>query len=368
MRNVKFIGLDVHKKTIAVAIADEGRDGEVRRYGIISNTFDAVGKVIRKLISDGSELRFAYEAGPTGYGLYRYLNGNGFDCIVVAPSLIPKRSGSRIKNDRRDAEMLARLFRAGELTAIYVPDPKDEAMRDLTRAREDAKKTERQAKQHLNGFLLRNGFIYSGKSHWSKAHFNWIAGIKMQLPEHQITLQEYVDAIHESANRVARFTIQLRELIPQWRWKPVVEALQALRGVSLIVAASTVAELGDLSRFENPAALMAYLGLVPSEHSSGETVQRGSITRTGNGHVRRLLVEAAWAYRLPARKTHCLLSRQQGLAQSILDIAWKAQVRLCSRYRRLVARGKLKQVVVTAIARELAGFIWAIAREAAPTA
>ncbi len=365
MKSVKFVGLDVHKKTIAVAVADEGRDGEIRRYGTIANTFDAIDKVSRKLVSDGSELRFVYEAGPTGYGLYRYLSGNGFDCMVVAPSLVPKKSGSRIKNDGRDAEMLARLFRAGELTAIHVPHPEDEAMRDLTRAREDAKEAERKAKQQLNGFLLRSGFIYSGQSHWSQTHFNWIAGIKMYLPAHQITLQEYVDAIHEAARRVGRFTAQIRELLPQWRWKSIVEAIQALRGVSLIVAATTVAELGNLSRFKNPAALMAYLGLVPSEHSSGETVQRGGITKTGNGHVRRVLVEAAWAYHLPARKTRCLLKRQEGLAQSILDIAWKAQVRLCSRYRRLTYKGKSKQVVVTAIARELAGFIWAIAQHAA---
>lgn len=367
MKSVKFVGLDVHKNFIAIAIADEGRDGEVRSYGTTPNTFDAIGKVIRKLLSDGSELRFVYEAGPTGYGLYRHLSGNGFQCVVVAPSLVPKKSGSRIKNDRRDAVMLARLFRAGELTPIHVPHPEDEAMRDLTRAREDAKIAERKAKQRLSGFLLRNGFIYSGKSYWSKAHFNWISDIKMQHQAQQLTLQEYVDAIHESTRRVERFIASIRELVPQWRWEPVVAALQSLRGVSLLTAVTTLAELGDLSRFETPGALMAYLGAVPSEHSSGETVQRGGITKTGNGHVRRLLVEAAWAYRLPARKTRGLLKRQEGLTQNVLDIAWKAQVRLCARYRRLTAKGKTKQVVVTAIARELAGFIWAIAQNVTVT-
>lgn len=367
MKSVKFIGMDVHKKSIAIAVADEGRDSEVRGYGTIPNTFDALAKVIRKLLADGSELRFVYEAGPTGYGLYRHLNGNGFNCVVVAPSLIPKKSGNRIKNDRRDSIMLARLFRAGELTAIHIPHPEDEAMRDLTRAREDAKISERKAKQRLSGFLLRNGFIYSGKTQWSKAHFNWIAALKMEHPSQQLALQEYVDAIHESTLRVERFIVSIRELLPQWRWAPVVAALQSLRGVSMLTAVITVAELGDLSRFENPVALMSYLGAVPSEQSSGETVQRGGITKTGNGHVRRVLVEAAWAYRLPARKTRCLLKRQEGLSQSIIDIAWKAQVRLCSRYRHLMAKGKTKQVVVTAIARELAGFIWAIAQDATAT-
>jgi transposase len=368
MKKVKFIGLDVHKKTIAVAVADEGRDGEIRRYGTIANTFEAIDKVIRKLVSDGSELRFVYEAGPTGYGLYRYLKGNGFHCAVIAPSLVPKKSGDRIKNDRRDAEILARLFRAGELTPVHVPHPEDEAMRDIIRARQDTKNAERKAKQQLSGFLLRHGIIYSGRTNWSKAHFAWIAAIKMEHAAQQITLQEYVDAIQESGRRVERFMGQIRELLPHWRWEPVVKALQALRGVSLLVSITTVAELGDMSRFKTPPAMMAYLGVVPSEHSSGETVQRGGITKTGNGHVRRILVEASWAYRLPARKTRCLLKRQEGLPQTVLDIAWKAQVRLCARYKRLAAKGKAKQVVITAIARELIGFIWAIAQEVTATA
>lgn len=368
MQSIKFVGLDVHKNSIEIAIADEGRDGEVRHYGKIPNSLDALDKVIRKLLSSGCELRFVYEAGPGGYGLYRHLTRNGFTCIVVAPSLIPKKSGCKIKNDVRDACTLARLYRAGELTAIHVPTPEDEAMRDLTRAREDTKIAERKAKQRLHGFLLRNGFIYSGKTPWSKAHFLWISDIKMAHAAQQATLQEYVNAIHECSQRVARITTQMRDLVSQWRWKPVVEALQCLRGVSLIIATTTVAELGDLSRFENPTQLMAHLGLVPSEHSSGDSVHRGGITKTGNSHVRKLLTEAAWAYRLPARVSRCLLKRHEGQPQSILDIAWKAQLRLCERYRRLAGKGKSKQVVVTAIARELAGFIWAISKQAVASA
>ena len=358
-----FIGMDVHKNSIEIAIAQDGRSGEVRSWGKIDGSLQALDKVVRKLVSKGGQLHFIYEAGPCGYQIHRHLTANGFDCKVVAPSRIPRQSGQRIKNDRRDACMLARLHRAGELTAVYVPLAEDEAIRDLTRAREDAKGDEKKSKQRLLAFLLRSGFRYSGTSAWSQAHMRWLSDIKMPHPSQQIVLQEYIDTLTECRLRVQRLTEHLRQLLPQWRMHPVVKAYQALRGVSLIVSATAVAELGDLNRFEHPTELMSFLGLVPSEHSSGEKTRRGSITKTGNGHVRRVLVEAAWAYRLPARVSRLLLKRQEGLPKEVCDISWKAQLRLCSRYRRLWAKGKPKQVVVTAIARELCAFMWAIAKQ-----
>ena len=365
-KRIKHIGLDVHKNSIAIAVADNSRNQEVRFYGTIPNRLDVLDKVARKLISDGSELRFVYEAGPCGYPLYRHLTQNGFECMVAAPSQIPKKSGQRIKNDRRDAIDLARLHRAGELTAVYVPHAEDEALRDLSRAREDAKFAVRKAKQQLSGFLLRHGHIYGGKSNWSKAHFNWIADITLPHPGQQITLQEYVDAVQTGCERVERIAQQLEKLAENWRMIPVVKALQAMRGVSFIVAITTVAELGDLGRFDHPQQLMAYLGLIPSEYSTGEKVKRGPITKTGNGHVRRVLVEAAQAYRLPARVSRALAKRHDGLPSQVRNIAWKAQLRLCQRYRRLIARGKPKNVVVTSIARELIAFMWAIAKQVQP--
>jgi transposase len=359
---ITYVGLDVHKNSIAVAFADGHRDSEVRPYGTINSELASLDKVARKLVSQGSEPRFVYEAGPCGYEIYRHLKQQKFECIVAAPSLIPKKSGDRIKNDRRDAMMLARLYRAGELTPVYVPSSEDEAMRDLSRAREDAKKVERKARQQLSAFLLRHGLRYSGISHWSLAHWRWISDIKMAHVAQQFTLQEYVDAIRSSSERVERITEQIRLLVGQWRLGPVVEALQALRGVSLVVAATVVAELGDLTRFDNPRKVMAYLGLIPSLYSTGETIKRGPITKTGNGHARQMLTEAAWSYRIPARVSRRLRDRQQNLPEKVWQIAWKAQVRLCARYQRLVARGKLSQVAITAIARELAAFMWAIAR------
>ena len=358
-----FIGMDVHKNSIDIAIAEQGREGRVRHYGKIDGTLAALDKVVRKLVSKGSQLHFVYEAGPCGYQIYRHLSAQGLDCAVVAPSRIPKQSGNQIKNDRRDALMLARSHRSGDLTAVYVPRAEDEAIRDLTRAREDAKSDERKSKQRLLAFLLRSGIRYTGGSPWSKAHMRWLSDIKMPHRSQQVVLQEYIDTVNQCKQRVERLTEQLQQILPEWQLFPIVQALQSMRGVSTIVAATTVAEVGDLKRFQTPSELMSYLGLVPSEHSSGQKTKRGSITKAGNGHVRRVLTEAAWSYHLPARVSRALLKRQEDLPESVCEIAWKAQLRLCSRYRRLWNKGKAKQVVVTAIARELCGFMWAIANE-----
>jgi transposase len=358
-----FIGMDVHKNSIDIAIAEQGREGRVRHYGKIDGTLAALDKVVRKLVSKGSQLHFVYEAGPCGYQIYRHLSAQGLDCAVVAPSRIPKQSGNQIKNDRRDALMLARSHRSGDLTAVYVPRAEDEAIRDLTRAREDAKSDERKSKQRLLAFLLRSGIRYTGGSPWSKAHMRWLSDIKMPHRSQQVVLQEYIDTVNQCKQRVERLTEQLQQILPEWQLFPIVQALQSMRGVSTIVAATIVAEVGDLKRFQTPSELMSYLGLVPSEHSSGQKIKRGSITKAGNGHVRRVLTEAAWSYHLPARVSRALLKRQEDLPESVCEIAWKAQLRLCSRYRRLWNKGKAKQVVVTAIARELCGFMWAIANE-----
>ena len=361
-RTIKNIGLDVHKNSISIAIADDGRDGDVRYYGKIENDMNQLDKVIRKLISKGATLRFVYEAGPCGYGIYRYLTHNDMDCAVIAPSKIPQQSGNRFKNDRRDCLSLARLHRAGELTPVYVPTEADEALRDLVRAREDATRALRTAKQQLGGFLLRHDTVYSGKSKWTKAHFNWLSTIAMPHPAQQIVFQEYIDTVVDCSNRVQRLTEQIGQQSEQSRLHKLIKALQSMRGISLIVAATIAAELGDLTRFENPGKLMAFLGLIPSEHSTGERVKKGPITKTGNGHVRRALVEAAHAYRFAARKSREIRKRQEGLPKEVLDISWKAQCRLCTRYQYLMAKGKKSNVAKTAVAREIAAFSWAIAQ------
>ena len=360
--SITSVGLDVHKDSIEIAVAEHGGSQEVRRYGKIAGDLVSLDKAVRKLQSKGTELRFVYEAGPCGYDIYRHLTKLGHSCAVVAPSMVPKKKGDRVKTDRRDAVSLARLNRAGELTPVYVPREEDEAMRDLSRAREDAVTAQKRARQRLCAMLLRLGFRYS-RSAWTPAHFRWFSTLKMPHPAQQIAFQEYIHAVQESTERVDRLTEQILKLMPEWRLAPVVKALQAMRGVAPMTATITMAELGDLGRFENPRQLMAYLGLVPSENSSGKKERRGEITKTGNGHVRRVLVEAAQSYHHPARISRNLLQRQEGIPQPIRDIAWKALVRQRGRYRKTIARGKTWNKVVTAIARVLSAFLWAIAKE-----
>lgn len=364
---ITYIGLDVHKETIAVALAEAGKRGEVREYGTIANTPTALKALASKLAKSGLALRFCYEAGPCGYGIQRQLSAAGHDCVVVAPSLIPRKPGDRIKTDRRDAANLARLHRAGELTPVWVPDPAHEAVRDLVRARQAAVRALRQARQQLSGFLLRQGQHYSRPA-WTLMHRRWLAGLRFAQAAHHLVLEDCIAAVEAATARRDRLEAHIAAALPDWSLAPVVRALQAMRGMALVAAATLVAELGDITRFTNPQQLMAYLGLVPSEHSSGGTRRQGAITKAGNGSARRMLIEAAWSYRFPARISRELLLRQEGLAKPIRDTAWKAQERLCGRYRKLARAGKPPNVVTAAIARELAGFVWAIARQAQPTA
>jgi transposase len=351
---ITYIGLDVHKETIAVAVVEAGNRSEVREYGKIANTPAAVKALAAKLARNGRELRFCYEAGPCGYGIQRQLTASKHDCIVVAPSLIPRRPGERIKTDRRDAINLAKLHRAGELTSVWVPDQAHEAIRDLVRARQAAVRTLRQARQQLSGFLLRHGHHYKRPA-WTLMHRRWLAGLRFEHAVHHIVLEDCIAAVEAAMARRDRLDAHIEAALPDWSLATVVHALQALRGMALVAAATLVAELGDITRFANPRQLMAYLGLVPSEHSSGGTRRQGGITKAGNGAARRMLIEAAWSYRFPARISREQLLRQEGLAKPIRDTAWKAQERLCRQYRKLARMGKPPTVVTAAIARELAG-------------
>jgi transposase len=362
---ITYIGLDVHKDTIAVALAEAGKRGEVREYGKIANTAPALKSLVSRLSHGGHELRFCYEAGPCGYGIQRQLSTAGQDCIVVAPSLIPRKPGERIKTDRRDAVKLARSHRAGELTSVWVPDQAHEAMRDLVRARTAAMRALRQARQQLSSFLLRHGQHYQ-RTPWTQLHRRWLSGLTFAQGVHHIVLEDLIATVEAATERRDRLEQHIEAALPEWTLAPVVHALQSLRGLRLVASAVLVAELGDITRFDHPRQLMAYLGLVPSEASSGRKRRQGGITKAGNGAARRMLIEAAWTYRFPARISRELLLRQETLAKPIRDIAWKAQERLCRRYRKLIWAGKLTSVATAAIARELVGFVWAIAREVRP--
>lgn len=358
-----FVGIDTSKLRNAVAIAEGGRNGEVRYLGEIDNTQAATKKLVAKLCKRYGKLTFCYEAGPTGYGLHRWLTELGQSNIVVAPSLIPRRPGDRVKTNRRDAQGLAKLLRAGELTAVWVPDAAHEAMRDLVRARDAAVKDLRAKRQQLTSFLLRQSLTYPGKTAWTKTHFRWLCGLKFAHHAQRLVLEESLSAIQEAQARIARIEKAIQELAPGWSLAPAVEAIQAMRGFGFIAAVSFLAEVGDLSRFAKPSQVMGYLGLTPSEGSTGESVKRGPITKAGNSRARRTLVESAWSYRFPARLGPQKRAKIEALPKPVAAIAWKAQTRLCARFRALTAKGKAQGVAVTAIARELAAFLWAIARE-----
>ena len=358
-----FIGMDVHKDTIAVAYVAQEHGAEVTYLGTIGTRQCDIDQLVRKMHSKATRLIFVYEAGPCGSWLSRSLTKKGYDCWVVAPSLIPKKAGDRVKTDRRDAMPLARLARSGDLPVVYVPKVDDEAMRDLTRAREDALSDCKDAKFRLKAFLLRHAIRSTGRANWGPAHLRWLSEVVCPTPAQHIVFQAYVRAVTEHTARLQRLDQELQEHVPAWRLHAVVEALQALRGVPCTVAVTMVAAIGDLTRFDTPRELMKFLGLIPSEYSSGARRQQGSITQAGNTHARRALVEGAWAYRSPAKVSRHLQLRREKQPKMIQDISWKAQVRLCKRYRQLVARGTHANIVTVAIARELAGFMWAIAQQ-----
>lgn len=364
-RHGLYVGLDVHKETIAVAVAAAGR-GEPWYRGEIANTPKALTKLVRRLASEtqGEQLLLCYEAGPCGYGIYRQLLALGQACEVVAP---PGRA--RIKTDRRDALQLARKLRAGELTRVWVPDVEQEAMRDLTRCRADFKGQQQKARQQLNAFVLRHGHHWPrGKSRWTQAHWQWLETLEFAHDWQQQVLREYLEAVRSASERVRDLEAQLlNEALPQWSLAPVVDALVAMRGIDYVAAVTLLAELGDISRFDSPTQLMGYLGLVPCVHDSGlKRGRRGAITRAGNHHARRMLVESAWSYRFPARQTAHLVRKAKKASPEARAIAWRAQKRLCGRYRALSQAGKNQKVVCVAVARELAGFMWDIVSQEMP--
>jgi transposase len=360
MSNVRFIGLDVHAETIAVAVAEP--DGEVRSLGVIPNRPESLRKLVKKL-GPAAQLRVCYEAGPTGYVVYWQLTALGVSCEVVAPTLVPTKAGDRVKTDRRDALKLARSYRAGDLTPVWVPDAAHEAMRDLVRAREAAKKDQLRARHRLGKFLLRHGRRPpTAMQAWTRRHLTWVKTVHFEHAAQEATLLDYLHEVEHMADRVERLEHAIDDAVktaPE-RMRVVIAALQALRGIAQVSAVTIATEVGELSRFTNPRQLMGYSGAVASEDSTGERIRRGGITKTGNAHLRRVVIEAAWAYRYRPAVGRALRKRQASVSPEVNAIAWKAQHRLHARYRHLTARGKCKQELVTAIGRELLGFIWAI--------
>jgi len=357
---VRFLGLDVHAETIAVAIAEP--DGEVRSLGTIANRAESIRKLVKKL-GPVEHLKSCYEAGPTGYVLYWQLAELGVQCEVIAPTLAPMKAGDRVKTDRRDAERLARSYRSGDLTAVWVPDEGSEALRDLVRAREAAKQDQLRARHRLSKFLLRSGQRpAAGMKAWTLGYMAWVRQLRFKQVAQESTRLDYLHEVEHMAERVKRLEQAITEAVKLAcpALQEVICGLQALRGVAQISAVTIAAELGNISRFHTPRQLMGYSGAVPTEDSSGQRTRRGSITKTGNAHLRRIAIEAAWSYRLRPGVGPALRKRQEGVAEEIKEIAWKAQHRLHKRYMRLAAAGKDQRKIITAVGRELLGFIWAI--------
>jgi len=360
--SVIYVGMDVHKDSIAIAVAPEGRE-PAQGLATIANDWAKLRKLLNSLVKNGEVLYVCYEAGPTGFGLCRKLREAGINCIVVAPSLVPGKAGDRVKTDRRDARKLAHFLRSGDLTEVHVPEEAVEAIRDLERARDDAKCAERVARHQLSKFLLRNDRQYGEGRAWTKKHMDWVRKQTFTYPAQQHVLEDYVKTVEDLGERVERLTKAMEQLVEGTVLAPLVSALQAFRGISLVSAVTIAAEVGDLKRFQTPQQFMSYVGLVPSEDSTGKRQRRGSITRCGNGHLRRIVVEAAWHYRHFPRLSQELRRRNQGVAQGVRTVAWKAQKRLNERMFHLLKAGKCAQKVVVAMARELAGFIWAVGQQ-----
>jgi transposase len=356
-----FVGLDVHKDSTAIAVAEAGRETP-HFVGTVGSDIQQLLKAL-KSVGKPERSHVVYEAGPCGYGLVRELRSRGYTCEVIAAGKIARRPAERIKTDRRDALTLARLARSGDLVSVTVPDERDEAIRDLARAREDAIAARQKARQQMKALLLRHGHRYTGRSSWTAAHERYLAMVSFTHPAQNIAYTEYRLAVKAADERVERLTEALRTQSEHWRMKAVVHALMTLRGIDFVAAMILVAEIGDFSRFAHPSELMGFLGLVPSEYTTGQNRRQGAITKTGNQHARRVLVEAAWNYRFPARISHGLQIRQEGQPKVLREIAWRAQLRLAARYRRLSLRKLHQNKICVAIARELVGFVWDIARQ-----